>query len=83
MGKIAPNAGADSSVIAGDFAHPTPLRHFIRTGGMRSMFFVISKILGFFVPPSDFMAAREWVGLLAYWLTGRSSELFPGPATRS
>ena len=25
-------------------------------------------------------AAREWVGLLAYWLTGRSSELFPGPA---
>ncbi len=24
-------------------------------------------------------AARQWVGLLAYWLTGRSSELFPGP----
>jgi uncharacterized SAM-binding protein YcdF (DUF218 family) len=24
-------------------------------------------------------AMREWVGLLAYWLTGRSSELFPGP----
>jgi uncharacterized SAM-binding protein YcdF (DUF218 family) len=24
-------------------------------------------------------AVREWVGLLAYWLTGRSSELFPGP----
>ena len=24
-------------------------------------------------------AAREWVGLLAYWLTGRSSELFPAP----
>jgi uncharacterized SAM-binding protein YcdF (DUF218 family) len=24
-------------------------------------------------------AAREWVGLLVYWLTGRSSELFPGP----
>jgi uncharacterized SAM-binding protein YcdF (DUF218 family) len=24
-------------------------------------------------------AAREWIGLLAYWLTGRSSELFPGP----
>jgi uncharacterized SAM-binding protein YcdF (DUF218 family) len=24
-------------------------------------------------------AAREWVGLFAYWLTGRTSELFPGP----
>lgn len=24
-------------------------------------------------------ATREWVGLLAYWLTGRSSELFPAP----
>jgi len=24
-------------------------------------------------------AAREWIGLLAYWLTGRSSSLFPGP----
>jgi uncharacterized SAM-binding protein YcdF (DUF218 family) len=25
-------------------------------------------------------AVREWIGLAAYWLTGRSSELFPGPA---
>jgi uncharacterized SAM-binding protein YcdF (DUF218 family) len=24
-------------------------------------------------------ATREWVGLAIYWLTGRSSELFPGP----
>jgi uncharacterized SAM-binding protein YcdF (DUF218 family) len=24
-------------------------------------------------------AVREWVGLAAYWLSGRSSELFPGP----
>jgi uncharacterized SAM-binding protein YcdF (DUF218 family) len=24
-------------------------------------------------------AAREWIGLLAYWLTGRSSSIFPGP----
>ena len=24
-------------------------------------------------------AAREWIGLLVYWLTGRSSSLFPGP----
>ena len=25
------------------------------------------------------IAMREWVGLLAYWLTGRSSALFPAP----
>jgi uncharacterized SAM-binding protein YcdF (DUF218 family) len=25
-------------------------------------------------------AVREWVGLLIYWLTGQSSELFPGPS---
>jgi uncharacterized SAM-binding protein YcdF (DUF218 family) len=25
------------------------------------------------------IAVREWVGLAVYWLTGRSSELFPGP----
>ena len=24
-------------------------------------------------------ATREWIGLMAYWLTGRSAELFPGP----
>ena len=24
-------------------------------------------------------AAHEWVGLVAYWITGRMSELFPGP----
>jgi len=24
-------------------------------------------------------AVREWVGLLVYWLTGRSAALFPGP----
>jgi uncharacterized SAM-binding protein YcdF (DUF218 family) len=24
-------------------------------------------------------AMREWVGLLVYWLTGRSTELFPRP----
>jgi hypothetical protein len=24
-------------------------------------------------------AMREWIGLLVYWLTGRSAALFPGP----
>jgi hypothetical protein len=24
-------------------------------------------------------AMREWIGLLVYWMTGRSSDLFPGP----
>jgi uncharacterized SAM-binding protein YcdF (DUF218 family) len=27
-------------------------------------------------------AVREWVGLLAYWLTGKSTQLFPGPVDR-
>jgi uncharacterized SAM-binding protein YcdF (DUF218 family) len=27
------------------------------------------------------VAIHEWTGLLVYWLTGRSSELFPGPRT--
>ena len=25
------------------------------------------------------VAVREWIGLAAYWLTGKTSELFPGP----
>jgi hypothetical protein len=24
-------------------------------------------------------AVREWVGLFVYWISGRSSDLFPGP----
>ncbi len=27
-------------------------------------------------------AAREWMGLVAYWITGKSSEFFPGPNER-
>jgi len=27
-------------------------------------------------------AVREWAGLVIYWFSGRSSELFPGPSTR-
>ncbi len=27
-------------------------------------------------------AVREWVGLAAYWLAGKSSQLFPGPVDR-
>ena len=27
------------------------------------------------------LAVREWLGLIAYRLTGRTDELFPGPAT--
>jgi len=26
-------------------------------------------------------ATREWIGLVAYWMAGRSSALFPGPGT--
>jgi len=27
-------------------------------------------------------ASREWIGLLAYWMTGKTSALFPGPQPR-
>jgi uncharacterized SAM-binding protein YcdF (DUF218 family) len=27
------------------------------------------------------LATREWIGLLAYWLTGKTSALFPGPVS--
>lgn len=27
-------------------------------------------------------AVHEWIGLVSYWLTGRTSELLPGPAAR-
>ncbi len=27
-------------------------------------------------------AAREWMGLKAYWITGKNSEFFPGPNER-
>jgi len=45
------------------------------------------KRIGFY--PSDVLsgglvrldnATREWLGLIAYWLTGRTGELLPGPA---
>ena len=29
------------------------------------------------------VAIREWIGLLAYWLSGRMAEPFPGPASAS
>jgi len=28
------------------------------------------------------VAAREWMGLIAYWITGKTSEFFPGPNER-
>jgi hypothetical protein len=25
------------------------------------------------------LAVREWIGLAAYWINGKTSEFFPGP----
>jgi uncharacterized SAM-binding protein YcdF (DUF218 family) len=43
-----------------------------------------SDILAFTLLATDGLgrtdvAMREWIGLLAYWITGRTSALFPGP----
>jgi hypothetical protein len=27
-------------------------------------------------------ASREWMGLIAYWISGKTSEIFPGPEPR-
>jgi uncharacterized SAM-binding protein YcdF (DUF218 family) len=41
--------------------------------------FGLSQTLSGGLGSTDF-AVHEWLGLLAYWLTGRTSELLPGPA---
>lgn len=46
--------------------------------GDTSDFFSFTPIAGDGLGRTD-LAVREWIGLLAYWLTGKTSELFPGP----
>ena len=49
-----------------------------RVGGRSELFrFSVSALEG--LGRLD-TAIREWIGLTAYWLTGRTSEFFPGPA---
>ncbi len=47
-----------------------------RTRGQQD---VVTPLAG--LPRND-VAIREWAGLFAYWLTGRTSELFPGPTLK-
>jgi uncharacterized SAM-binding protein YcdF (DUF218 family) len=48
-----------------------------RTGGPQDMFVPFEDVAAGLRRTDT--AAREWIGMLAYWLTGRSSELFPAP----
>jgi uncharacterized SAM-binding protein YcdF (DUF218 family) len=48
-----------------------------RTSGQASDYFLSTKMAEGLSRTDT--AAREWVGLLIYWLTDRTSELFPGP----
>ena len=52
----------------------------LRTGGRDDLL----KFSDHFVEWLSFVdtAAREWMGLVAYWITGKSSEFFPGPNER-
>jgi uncharacterized SAM-binding protein YcdF (DUF218 family) len=48
-----------------------------RTGGVAYLFKPFQAAAGGLARTD--VAVREWIGLLVYWLTGRSSELFPEP----
>jgi uncharacterized SAM-binding protein YcdF (DUF218 family) len=48
-----------------------------RTAGPQDLFKPFQAVAGGLARTD--VAVREWIGLLVYWLTGRSSELFPGP----
>ena len=54
-------------------AHPVDWR----LGGREEMYGPFRTFTGGLARTDE--AAREWLGLATYWLTGRSSELFPGP----
>ena len=48
-----------------------------QTTGNKDLLSLSGSLLEGFGPID--IAAHEWIGLLVYWLTGRTSELFPGP----
>jgi uncharacterized SAM-binding protein YcdF (DUF218 family) len=49
-----------------------------RTTGPRDMLSISEAMMGG-IPMTD-AAVHEWLGLLAYWMTGRITHLFPAPA---
>jgi uncharacterized SAM-binding protein YcdF (DUF218 family) len=53
----------------------------LRAGGLKDMFRP-PRTLSRGLVRTD-RAAHEWIGLLAYWITGRTGEIFPGPDTGS
>lgn len=63
-------AGFDIEAYPVDF-------HTIGWADARRPFWTLSRGL----MATDF-AVHEWIGLVAYWLDGRTSELFPGPPAR-
>jgi uncharacterized SAM-binding protein YcdF (DUF218 family) len=60
---------------AGFVAEPYPVDW--RTGGRENLL----RFSRFFIAGLGRVdtASREWMGLMAYWITGKTSEFFPGP----
>src|SRR5438128_1915329 len=69
--EVALNEAAERLTVAAELARRYPEARILLSGGSGALIYEESA-----EAPT---AMREWVGLAVYWLTGRSSELFPAP----
>lgn len=87
---VAPKSGERWLLVTSAFHMPRSVGLFRKVGFAVEPYPVDWRVGGradlvsFQVFPAEGMAnldigVREWIGLVAYWITGKTSELFPGP----